>query len=185
MSWGYKLRSNLGNYKLSREIKNLKREPRFINFSDSKKIGFLFDGSDEMYYGPIMQYIKKIAKQKEVKVLAYWNKKDIPDNPLKKLDVDYFTKKDLNFSLIPQARNAREFAKIPFDILITININKCFPLQYITALSKAHLRVGMYNPDNALLFDLMINQQVGEGLKDYFIEVDHYLNLINKNVEKA
>jgi hypothetical protein len=176
--WSYQLRSRFGTYRLLKEMKQLKREHRFINIEDARKIGFLFNASDAAALREIQGYIQRIATQKKEVVVLGYIEKDTPENPLKKLGYSYFTRKNVNWLLIPNDTGVKEFTYSNFDILICVDNENCFPLQYISAMSKAVMRVGKYSEGNVRFYDLMINQK-NNDLKSYFDQVDHYLNLIN------
>jgi hypothetical protein len=181
MNWSNKIRSRFGSYKLRKELKLVKTKHRFINFKDAVKIGILFDGSEESHLKEIAEYIKRLGeKKKQVKVLGYWGKKELAENPIKAQGYPYFTKKNINWIMIPSHPLVTDFINTPFDILININTETCFPLQYISGLSRATLRVGKYVSSGTAYYDLMINQKNAD-LKHYFEQVDHYLNLINQN----
>lgn len=184
MNWSNRMRSSFGSYKLHKELKSLKIKHRFINFKDAVKIGVLFDGSEESHHKEIADYIKGLEEQKkQVKVLGYWGKKEVQENPIRNLGYSYFTKKNINWIMIPSHPLVTDFINTPFDILININTETCFPLQYISGLSRATLRVGKYTTSGTAYYDLMINQKHSD-LRHYFEQVDHYLNLINQNQEK-
>lgn len=182
MSWTRRLRIKFGTYKLNREQKALKVQRKFINYADAKKIGVLIDATQESDLPVFKEFIDKLKQsKKKVTVLCFWNKKDIPDNPLLKLGYDYFTKSDVSFLLIPRHPLVDNFTKEEFDILINLNTNHCFPLQYIAGKSWAKFRVGKYDPDNAHYCDFMLNMNNDSSFKSYFEQLHHYLNIINYN----
>jgi hypothetical protein len=175
------IRFRIGNYRFQKELKGVKREHKFINFKDAKSIGIIFDGSNDSEHPTIFQYIKSIQKEKKnVSVLGYLNRKDSPQSTIKKMGFDYFTRKDVNWYMVPNNQLVKKFLNEQFDILININSENCFPIQYISGLSKAKLRVGRYNEESAICYDFMINMKGSPNLRNYFEQVDHYLNLINK-----
>jgi len=184
MKWLNDLRTKLGGSKLLKNLKGVNKTHRFINMDEAENIGILFEGTNESFNDIIHSYIKKLHKnKKEVHVLAYWSKKDIPDNPLKRLEINYFTKRDLNFKLIPNLQFVKNFINKDFDILISVNAENSFPLKYISALSNATMRIGAYQKDSTPFYDLMVNQKDNENIKEYFNQIDHYLNIINKNAK--
>lgn len=179
--WSFRLRSRFGNFKLQKELKGLKREHRFLNLKDAKRIGILFDGSEEGLLKEIDYFIKSFEKNnKNITALGYWDKKEIKDNPIRKFGYDYFTRSDVNWFLIPNHTIVKEFIYSDFDILINVNTENSFPLQYVAAMSKATMRVGKYFADSSHYYDLMIYQKSPtNNLKNYFEQVNHYLNIIN------
>lgn len=181
IKWSDKMRSRFGAYKLQKELGYIKRDHRFINFSDATNIGVLFDATDETSINEIEAFIKSLTQRnKTVSVLGYWSKKKSTENPLAKKGINYFTRKDVSLLFIPDSSNVMEFIHTSFDILININTEHCFPLQYVSAMSKATLRVGRYVPSSVPFYDLMININTTGKVKAYLEQVNHYLNIINK-----
>ena len=67
-----------------------------------------------------------------------------------------------------------------FDILIDINFEKVFPIYYISSLSKANFKVGLYDTESGnSTFDLMIELKKPVRVDDYLSNVVHYLEMIN------
>jgi hypothetical protein len=67
-----------------------------------------------------------------------------------------------------------------FDILIDINFDKLVPLPYISSLSNAGLKVGLFDTDsNKPSFDLMIDIPQPVETETYLKQIMHYLEIIN------
>jgi hypothetical protein len=86
--------------------------------------------------------------------------------------------------MIPVNPVVKNFINEKFDILINLNSGKCFPLKYISALSKARFRVGRYNSQNAVCFDMMIKLHGEPTLKTVVEEIENFLRLINRHESK-
>jgi hypothetical protein len=64
--------------------------------------------------------------------------------------------------------------------LIDINFDRVFPLQYITNLSSASFKVGLfYSEADSLTFDLMMEIKKPVQVETYLTQVIHYLEMIN------
>ena len=68
-----------------------------------------------------------------------------------------------------------------FDILINLNIEKCFPLKYISAKTKAKFKIGRYDKKNAAYCDMMISTEENISLGKFIEQLLHYLNLLNND----
>jgi hypothetical protein len=67
-----------------------------------------------------------------------------------------------------------------FDILIDVNFEKAFPLYYISSLSKASFKVGLFDTEaDSSTFDLMIELKKPVRVEEYLSNVVHYLEMIN------
>lgn len=179
MSIRKRVRLAIAHHAFARKIKGLERTHKVVSILDAKKIGILYDATDGENYEVVTQYLRFLRnKQKEVKTLGFVDKNQLPQNQFAKLGIDFFTKKHLNWQMIPRHPLVNNFINENFDILINLSIDKCFPLQYISAVSKAQFRVGRYELDHTYYYDLMINIEPKSTLKSFIQQIDHYLNLI-------
>jgi hypothetical protein len=179
MSFKKRVRLAVADYVFRKKIKALERPHQSVSLAQADKIGIIYDATDEKDYEVVTQYLRFLRnKQKEVKTLGYVDSKKLPQNQFAKLGIDFFTNRHLNWALIPTHPLVANFINEKFDILINLSINKCFPLQYISAVSKAKFRIGRYESRHVHYYDLMINIQADFTLKEFIEQIDHYLNLV-------
>ncbi len=184
MSLNRRIRQAVADYVFNKKIKALERTHKVVSMEDARNIGILYDATDEGNYEVVTQYLRFLRnKQKEVKTLGFVDKKELPQNKFAKLGIDFFTKKHLNWQLIPTHPLVNNFINENFDILINLSVDKCFPLQYISAVSKAKFRVGRYELGHTNYYDLMINIETDSTLKNFIEQIDHYLNLVKPNTQ--
>ena len=181
MSLNKRLRTAVGNYLFLKKVKQVHRQQKVVNFEDAKIIGLLYDATDEHNYETVRNYVKKIREsRKEVKTLGYIDLKELPENKFAKLGFDFFTKKNLNWSMIPNYPIVTNFTNEKFDILVNLCPENFFPLQYISAVSKAKFKVGKYEPKNIACYDMMLNVNGTISLKNFIEQVDVFLKMVNK-----
>ena len=88
-------------------------------------------------------------------------------------------KDDLNFAYRPVSQEANAFIGTRFDILIDMNFKKLLPLRYISSLSNAGLKVGLFDSENGNApFDLMMDLKNPVNVEEYLNQVIHYLEMI-------
>ncbi len=178
------IRSKLGNYRFLQEIKKVKLKHEVVGFDEAKKIGLLYDATDDTNYEIVKQYVKTIrSQQKEVLALGYVDKKILPVNKFAQYGLDFFTRKNLNWQMIPSNPIVTNFINEKFDILINLNNNKCFPLLYISAVSHSRFRVGRFDKKDVSCYDLMIQVKGEQGIKVFIEEAENYLRQIKSNHE--
>ena len=87
----------------------------------------------------------------------------------------------------PVSAETNSFIKNPFDVLIDINFQKHFPLVYVTLLSMARFKVGLYdNESEEYPFDLMMDMKNPVDIDGYLTQVIHYLEMIkDKTIKKV
>jgi hypothetical protein len=155
-----------------------------MNLSDAKTIGIVYDASEEDKYSVVSDFVRYFQNnQKTVKALGFVNYNRLPHYCFPKLSYDYFTKRDLNWYFKPSTSRVKDFMNEEFDIVIDLCMHDCFPLNYVSGLSKAKFKVGRYGEKNSAIYDFMLNMNTTITLNDYMKEVIHYLSIINKNQE--
>lgn len=171
---------SIGKYLLRKKLTGISRQGNFISFAEAHKVGLLYDATDEKSSDPVRQYVKKIiAAQKEVRALGFVSRKELPEGQYARLGMDFFTKKGVNLWQIPTHPVAKNFADEEFDILLDLTLEPCFPLQYLSAVSRAKFRVGRYREHQTGYYDLMIDLEAGSGLEAFIDQAHHYISLLN------
>ncbi|MBL0032476.1 MAG: hypothetical protein IPP27_09975 [Bacteroidetes bacterium] len=82
--------------------------------------------------------------------------------------------------MIPVNPIVQNFIKEKFDILINLNSGKCFPLQYIAAMSHARFRVGRYLRNATDSYDMMVQIKGEPAMKVVIDEIEHFLKQLKK-----
>lgn len=174
------LRLSLGRQMLVKKIAGLKRSRFRGNISSAKKIGIIWDASNPDEFGVLTQFHQKMAERNiDVHILGYYPAKEIPDRITAIRYLTCLKQPDLDLFYRPIPPEAVSFMKTPFEILIDVNFKALFPLQYISCLSSAGLKVGIFeNGYYNSPFDFMIEMKPGD-LSGFLTQATHYLELIN------
>jgi len=142
---------------------SFKRSP--VEYQKAKKIGVLVNAAEAKNIEIVKKFVETQSKNKRnVKVLAYFNDKEEHPN----FPYSYFGKKDVNLISKPSGQTVDQFINQPFDILFNLCQEENLMLNYIAALSKAHMRVGPFQ-ENVDHYDLIIDTPPGKGI-NYFIQ---------------
>lgn len=150
---------------LKKQLKqqSVKRSP--VEYQQAKKIGVLVNATDPNNIEVVKKFVSTNSNGKRhVKVLAYFNDKEEHPN----FPYSYFGKKDVNLISKPSGQTVKQFINQPFDILFNLCQEENLMLNYIAALSKAHMRVGPFQ-ENVDHYDLIIDSPQGKGIH-YFIQ---------------
>jgi hypothetical protein len=177
------IRSWFGQYRFMKEMKRVKRKPEVVSFDEAVKIGLLYDATDERDSEVVKNYVKNVRAnyKKDIIAMGYIDRKTPLKSQYAQFGLDFFTRKDLNFQMIPVNPIVNNFINEKFDILINLNSGNCFPLQYISAMSQARFRVGRYSNGNTVFFDLMIKLKGEPAIRTVIEEIEHFLRLIKKH----
>jgi len=153
-------------------------KPRdFISLKQASLIGIIFDASHEPNIETVQRYIKKLQQwQKKVHVLAYIDADKTDDIKLVYPNIDFISKKEVNWYLKPKSMSTSRFIKNKYDILLNLYTDECVPLQYVSAFSDAKFRVGAYKENNLFCNDFLINLKEDKSLPALIEQIDHYLN---------
>lgn len=173
-----KIQLRLYQYFLQQKIKHLSVKRQAINFDKARRIGILFDATDQANEQLISRYKKKLQDSgKQVEVLAFVDDKLEHDQTTL---FKYFNRKNLSWTLQPTGSTVEQFIQTPYDILLNLHINSVPALEYVSALSQAHLRVGQFRNDSEYCYDLMIDIPAGDSLGNFIAQADSLLKKINK-----
>ncbi|NMB72848.1 MAG: hypothetical protein GYA22_11945 [Bacteroidales bacterium] len=157
MAFAEKWRYGIGESILKKRLKNITRTPVTCNLNQAKNVGILFDATLLEQFDPVRTFIASLQdKGIQVQVIGYVNDKKIHESYLLRRSFHFFSKKELTWFYKPTPVYIDEFIRKPFDILLCLYLKDYFPLRYITALSNAHFKVGLFSPANTYL-DFMID----------------------------
>jgi hypothetical protein len=186
MSLGKNIRSILGHQRFIRDMKLVKRERESVSFDEASNIGILYNATDERDSEIVKNYMKNIRSvfKKDVLALGFVDKKTMHSSQYAQLSLDFFSRKDLNFMMIPANPTVTNFINTKFDILININARKCLPLSYIAAVSRARFKVGRFTENNPEYFDMLVKIKDEPSIKTVLEEIEHFLRIIRKHESK-
>jgi len=175
-----RLKSKIANYLFLRKYLDMRRNRQAVSLDEARRVGILYDATSESHYEIIKKLVKDIrGLHKEVQALGYYDRRALPQTRFAKLGLDFFTRKEVSWYLRPSHQVVTNFINTEFDILINLNIEKCFPLKYISAKTQARFKIGRWDRRNAPICDLMIHVDKDMGLGKFVDQVMHYLKLIN------
>ena len=178
-----KIRYLIGIFVYRRKLSGISRNKKTVNINDAGKIGLLYLVTDEKSYGKIVEFIRELQDQnKTVIALGFVKSKDVPDFFSSSNSYSFFTLKDINWYNKPSGTFINNFLKEKFDIVINLSLDDVFPLQYISGLSNANLKVGKFGKENSAYYDLMIETDNIKETATFIEQIVHYLSIIkNKN----
>jgi hypothetical protein len=180
------IRLNRARSILKRKTLRTKRTRFKGNISTAKTIGIVWDASKFEEFAVLSRFHQKMHERKiEVKILGYYPGNNLPDRYTAIRYLTCFKNQDINLFYRPVSPEATSFINTRFDILIDINFSQLFPLQYITSLSVAGFKVGIFvNGSENQPFDLMLDLKKNTDLDTYLTQVIHYLEMINTGISK-
>ena len=180
------IRLRFGTAIMEKKAVRTKKEIYYSNFDQVKSIGIVWDASKPGELSGLSRFYQKMhEKNIEVKIFGYYPGKIIP---VQYSTISYLTcigKNQINFLYFPISSEANTFINKPFDILIDLNFEKQFTLRYITNLSTARFKAGLFDhekPDTP--FDLMIDIKKPVDIDDYFYQLIHYLEMVKDETVK-
>src|ERR1700752_1516025 len=136
-SWADGIKSRLGQKKLEKELSKNKSQRDFVDFKDAQTIGLLYDATTDEVSNAVKKYAKTLEdkEKKKVQMLGFINKNEKLENLPPEIRHDYFTRRNLNWLMLPDTPSVKEFVNEDFDVLINVNPNGAFPLNYISGVS--------------------------------------------------
>ena len=172
------IRTSIGSNDLRRKARHLNRQKAIHNFNTARTAGILFACGNEEDFDAVKNFkIFLESKNIKVDVLGYVHEKQVPDHYLLRTGFNFFCIKDLNWFQRPIRPFALDFSTRKFDILFDLSIEEYFPLKYLSGLSPAAYKVGVFERSGD--YDLMIGLQENKTMAYLVEQVRHYLSLIH------
>jgi hypothetical protein len=181
------IRLNIGKSMLAKKMATMKRHLNYSDFKLVKKIGIVWDASNTEEFSSLSRFHQKMhEKEIEVKILGYFPGKNLPDQFTALRYLTCIRKTEIDFFYQPVSPESRAFISNRFDIVIDINFNKQLPLQYISSLSNAAFKVGLFEPGTLdTPFDLMMELKNPVNVDNYLNQIIQYLEMINSGTDKT
>jgi hypothetical protein len=180
------IRLKIGYALLKNKVAKTKRKTLFHNNSQVKSIGIVWNASKIEDFSSLSRFYQKMHENKtDVKIIGYFDGKNLPNQYTAIRYLSVIKKEELDIFYRPVSSEAISFVNNHFDVLIDINFEKLFPLNYISSLSHAGLKVGLFETENRNNpFDLMMELKSPVNVEDYLNHVMHYLGMITSGTVK-
>jgi hypothetical protein len=175
------IRLKTGNSILSKKLGKVRRKSFYSNISRIKSIGIVWDASKSEDFINLSRFHQQMNERGiNVNILGYYPGKELPNQYTALRYLTCFRKQEINLFYVPVSSETERFINTIFDILIDVNFEKSFPLYYISSLSKASFKVGLFDKEaDSSTFDLMIELKKPVHIEEYLSNVVHYLEMIN------
>jgi hypothetical protein len=175
------IRLKIGDVILRNKIAGKKRKAHYSNINQVKNIGIVWDASKIDDFACLSRFYQKMHENKtDVKILGYFDGKNLPNQFTAIRYLSIVKKEELNLFYHPVSADTHTFVNNRFDVLIDINFKKLLPLQYISSLSNAGFKVGLFDSETIdTPFDLMMDLKGPVKVEDYLNHIVHYLEMIN------
>lgn len=170
---------SLGKLKLKKEKKKLNRNIKAFSLSNASTIGVLYNATNRNDYEVVKKFIHYLKEErKDVLALGYINSKNSEDIVKPHLNYQFFDNNNLSKIKVPTGNDVVNFMNKSFSILIDLNTEDCFPLEYISTLSRAKFKVGAIGQYRNEECDLTIDISQNKSLDYLIIQIKHYLKMI-------
>lgn len=174
-------RLKIGNFILAKRIEKIKRRVFYSDINGVKNIGIVWDASNPEEFVPLSKFYQKMLERNiNVKIFGYFPGKELPYQYTAIRYLTCIRKKDINLFYIPGTPETTSFINTQFEILIEVNSKDMFPVRYISALSSASFKVGLFESEGTKTpFDMMMQINKPIDIETYISQVLTYLEMIN------
>lgn len=174
-----KMQEKVGRFLMNKELKRLKRSVKAFSLEKASTVGVIYNATNRDEAEVVKKFIQYLKEErKDVVSLGYIDSKDSSDLVKPHLNYSFFDKRDLSKVLVPNGSDVESFIAKPFSILIDLNTDECFPIEYISSLSKAKFKVGAKGLYHDAICDLILDIEQNKTLNFLIIQVKHYLKMI-------
>ena len=178
MNWMDQIKAYMRRRVLVNKLKHQSRNPVICNINTAQRIGIIYNATEFVSFEIIRNLVKDLTQEsRKITVLGYVDSKKLIDHYLYRKGFDFFSRNDLNWFARPVSSVVDRFIAEPFDILINLSLEDYYPIRYISALSPASFKAGIYSPDEMYL-DFMIDiekekQTMRNLQREILKETDH------------
>ena len=159
---------------LRRALADRRRLRKTYTLQSARTIGLLFDATVEKTRQEVKEYVRELEKSgKHVRLLGYFKTKQLPGQQL----FDFFFQQETTWTGQPRSEKATAFSQEKFDLLLCFNPADERPLEWLSTLSLAAMKIGLAT-DRPHELDIQLEIPVHKGIR-YFAEQLHlYLDKI-------
>lgn len=171
------------NFLLKRKLAKRKRKVQVHNLGTAKSAILLYTYHNNQREKEVRDFAK-FLKEEGIKVtsLAFISKKIKEESkmPKEELNYFYFTKEELNWMKVPKSNRIKKLMNEHFDLLIDLNLEQSFPIEWISCLSNSAFKVGGNKGYQSESCDLLLGTKE-ESITALQEQCMYYLNMINRN----
>lgn len=172
------IKQRAGQYFLEKE--DVSRNRRGSNFSQARSVLILYLDEGESHYKKVKNYVKYLKEEhgmREVMALGFVDlpEKDLPVYQKHQLEIEFFSRSDLNWYMKPQGAFEKHLEK-DYDILVDLVFEPSLPMAFALAMSKAKMKVGKSGSPGESQCDLVLNMEGRDNTDEFIYQVNHYLS---------
>jgi len=178
------IRLKIGNIILKNKAAEKKRKTHYSSINEVKNIGIVWDASKIEDFACLSKFCQKMYENKtDVRIMGYFPGKNLPNQLTAVRYLSIIKKEELNIFYHPVSTDTNTFVTNRFDVLIDMNFKKLLPLRYISSLSNAGLKVGLFDSETRNSpFDLMMDIKNPVNVEEYLNQVVRYLEMIKSGI---
>lgn len=182
MAFVQELKLRFVNFLLNKRIFRPGKLNSPLDLDKAKTVGIVYKPVDQNDENVIKALQKELSDSgKTVFMLAYYDELEPPETILKTKHYLFLTPKDLNLLEIPKKSVVGDFLEQDFDIVMTFCFDQCMPLYYLTAVTKADFKLGIYDPYYSHIYDFMVQPDSQQNIEQAVHTLKYYLKSIHKN----
>lgn len=180
------IRLKIGKSLLKKKAEKTTRKVCYTNIDSVKKIGIVWDAAEISDFASLSRFYQKMNDRDiELKILSYYPGKNLPDQYTAIRYLRFIRRDEVSFIYHPFSAESEDFIRNRFDVLIDLNFKNLLPLKYITTLSKAALKVGLFEDEkDGNIFDLMFDIRKPVNIENYLEQTLLYLEMIHAEPAK-
>ncbi|MEA3496270.1 MAG: hypothetical protein U9R42_09570 [Bacteroidota bacterium] len=161
--------------------KEIEKAKKLIRNKNLDKIGLLYISENSSQDTFIKSFIEKLSiENKEIFSVEFITQQDRMHEKISSKNNFKFEGKDLNFfGLLPKEKSAN-FLENNFDIIINLSLNNNIYLHYLSFMSIAKLKIGLYNDEFSHIYDFMIDPKDIANLNELISSIENYLGMLTE-----
>ena len=175
MKWWNDIKNYFYRRSLEAGVAVVEVERSLISLEHAHTVGIVFDSTNPANDTTVLQFAEQLRSAgKEVELLGFVDDKKTEVKP----GITVFNRKNLNWVEVPQCEQIEKFASKNFDLLLACFTGNSLPLEYVTGISHARWRVGVYAENKTGLYDMMVNMGDKNDIGYLLEQSTYFLNYI-------
>lgn len=174
----------IGESYVRKQLKKKVRKPKTIGYGHAQSIGLVYQIKDKDYQHFINKFVGYLGGEigfKNIQTIGFFQGREVPEFVKSGNKYQTLTKKDIKWNKIPKKDAVRDFVSHDYDILIDLTDKFIIPLKSVFVEANAKLKIGLHEEENQDFYDFMIALPKNATIQDYINQINHYLNLIDKD----
>jgi hypothetical protein len=164
-----------------KRLKNVQITSRHVSltsFEQARSVLVLFNATNIADFEYINEFIKELNHKKIFfQAVGFSDANLVPEVFQMRASTYVFSRKEQTYFFLPPQEICDKIAQQAFDIVVNLDLNRSFPLYYLSAIARCNFKIGC-GKDFESCFDLMLSLDSDASVSYFIDQLKKYLNIL-------